>query len=162
MTCRKSDRSHKSEVASIQKSKNTPKIMGSSPEDVAQIAASQQQRSLAEKQRELESACMEVEFRLKQLEIDKQLAVTQAELVVYEQADSEDSDPEVTFPKLARSPQQNVLSVNQCTHNTQSVASGAVGLPQSSMMNLTDSLCKSVQRTQLPKLKLSSVGWLSS
>ena len=48
--------------------------------------------------------------------------------------------------------------MNQCTDNmvnAQYVASDVVGLPQSSMMNLIDSLCKSVQRTQLPKLELS-------
>ena len=74
----------------------------------AHLAALQQQRTFAEKQQELEAARMQAEFRLKQLELDKQLAVAQAELVVYEQADAEDSDPEVTFPKLARSAQRNV------------------------------------------------------
>jgi len=62
----------------------------------AKLAALQQQKEFAQKQRELEVARMETEFRLQQLKLDRQVAVAQAELDIYEQ----DSDPEVTFPKL--------------------------------------------------------------
>jgi len=75
----------------------------------AQLAALQKQKSMAERQQQLEAARLTAELELKQFDLEKQMAITKAELDVYENVDS---DPEVTFPKLiARSAQQNVTIV---------------------------------------------------
>ena len=127
--------------------------------------------------------------------------MTRAELSIYEEADS---DPEVTFPKLASQqpamttsgeyqhdipiasrevtlqlpasncttddvycPSQSLLEYNHASSPSvlQSVPEGNLchavpidasnDVPQSSMVKLINSLCESVQRTQLPKLELS-------
>ena len=149
----------------------------------AQLAALQKQKSMAERQQQLEAARLTAELELKQFDLEKQMAITKAELDVYENVDG---DPEVTFPKLiAQSAEQNVTSCEvdqprsctadaqpllECNNHTSTrtlvsvenqnalpAASGSgIGFTdQNSMVSLIDSLCKSVQRTQLPKLELS-------
>ena len=52
---------------------------------------------MAEQQQQLEAARLTVEFQLKQFDLEKQMAITKAELDVYENVEG---DPEVTFPEL--------------------------------------------------------------
>jgi len=139
---------------------------------------------MAEQQQQLEAARLTAEFQLKQFDLEKQMAITKAELDVYENVEG---DPEVTFPKLIA---RNVVTscevgldqpksctadaqpllecsnhTSTCTRTSVSVENQNVQPPapgpgvgstdQNSMVSLIDSLCKSVQRTQLPKLELS-------
>ena len=59
----------------------------------AQLAALQKKNL----QQPLEAARLTVEFQLKQFDLEKQMAITKAELDVYENVEG---DPEVTFRKL--------------------------------------------------------------
>ena len=62
---------------------------------------------MAEQQQQLEAARLTAEFQLKQFNLEKQMAITKAELGVYENVDG---DPEVTFPELIG---QNAVTGNR-------------------------------------------------